>query len=48
MPRMISSSETFMTEVANYDKKLIVLLNVDELLEEGEQNNIKKMLEEKE
>lgn len=48
MPRMISCSETFMTEVANYDKKLIVLLNVDELLEEGEQNNIKKMLEEKE
>ena len=47
MPRMISSSEKFMTDVANYDKKLIVLLNVSELLETEEQNNIKELLKDK-
>ena len=35
-----------MTNVADYDKKLIVLLNVDELLETDEQNNIKELLKE--
>lgn len=46
MPQMISNSEKFMTNVADYDKKLIVLLNVDELLETDEQNNIKELLKE--
>lgn len=45
MPEMISNSEKFMTDVANYNKKLIVLLNVNELLEAEEQNNIKEMLQ---
>ena len=46
MPQMISNSEKFMTNVADYDKKLIMLLNVDELLETDEQNNIKELLKE--
>lgn len=45
MPEMISNSEKFMTDVADYNKKLIVLLNVNELLEAEEQNNIKEMLQ---
>ena len=46
MPNVISSQENFMPKVAHYNKQLIVLLNVDELIEANEQQNIKKMLEE--
>lgn len=46
MPGIISSQEDFMTKVVHYNKQLIVLLNVNQLIAADEQLNIQKMLEE--
>lgn len=48
MPEVISSSQKYISDVADYNKNLIVLLDVSRLISEEERQNIQQMLEEKE
>lgn len=45
MPQLINCSQHYMTDVADYNKNLIVMLDVGELVTEEEAKDLKEMLE---
>lgn len=48
MPEVISEAQHYMPDVANYQKDLIVMLDVGKLITEEEQRDLQKLLEETE